>query len=144
MKVSAKARYAVRLLLDLAMHMDKGPVRTADLSEHTGISVRFIEQILQPLKKAGLVQSTRGAAGGYVLSADPREISMARIIRIIEGNLCLTHCCEDPKSCHRSPTCRSHRAWVRVTQVLEAELEGISIADLQEGLPPGAQHGCDC
>lgn len=144
MKVSAKARYAVRLLLDLAMHKDQGPVRTADLSDHTGISVRFIEQILQPLKKAGLVQSTRGAAGGYVLSADPKEISMGRIIRIIEGNLCLTHCCEDPKNCHRSPSCRSHRAWVRVTQVLEAELEGISIADLQEGLPPGVAHGCDC
>lgn len=143
MRISAKARYAVRLLLDLAMHTNQEPVRTADLSAHTGISVRFIEQILQPLKKAGLVRSTRGAAGGYLLSAKPSQISMALVIRIIEGNLCLTHCCEDPSSCSRSPDCLSHRAWVRVTRVLEAELASISIADLREGLPPGAAHGCD-
>lgn len=142
MKISAKARYAVRLLLDLAMHTDQGPVRTADLSEHTGISVRFIEQILQPLKKAGLVRSTRGAAGGYMLSADPAQVSMARVVRIIEGNLCLTHCCEDPGSCSRSPDCLSQRAWARATKVLEGELDSISIADLQEGLPPGSAHGC--
>jgi Rrf2 family protein len=142
MKVSAKARYAVRLLLDLSLHLNQGPVRTADLAEHTGISVRFIEQILQPLKKAGLVRSIRGAAGGYVLAGNPQEISMAGVIRIIEGNLCLTHCCEDPKTCNRSPDCRSHQAWVRVTKVLEAELEGITIADLQEGLPPGGPQGC--
>ncbi len=142
MKISAKARYAVRILLDLAMHEGLGPVRTTDISLRTGVSVRFIEQILQPLKKAGLVRSTRGAAGGYMLSADPAQISMASVIRIIEGNLCLTNCCEDPASCSRSPDCLSHRAWARATRVLEAELDSISIADLREGLPPGSAHGC--
>ncbi|MBU1042587.1 MAG: Rrf2 family transcriptional regulator [Proteobacteria bacterium] len=144
MKLSAKARYAVRILLDLATYQGQGPVRTADISEHTGVSVRFIEQILKPLKKAKLVESTRGASGGYVLSAKPEDISLAAIIRIIEGSLCLTHCCEDPKTCHRSPTCRSHRAWVRVTQVMEAELEDISIRDLQDDVILGTPHGCDC
>jgi Rrf2 family protein len=144
MKLSAKARYAVRILLDLAMHDGEGPVRTADISERTGVSVRFIEQILKPLKKAGLAQSTRGAAGGYVLAAKPQDISLARVIRTIEGGLCLTQCCENPKTCHRAPTCRSHRAWVRVTQVMEAELEGITIKDLQDDLPLDAAHGCDC
>lgn len=143
MKISAKARYAVRLLLDLSMHSDQGPVRTIDLSAHTGISVRFIEQILQPLKRAGLVSSTRGAAGGYMLSADPAGISMARVVRIIEGNLSLTHCCENPAICSRSPECLSHQAWARATRALEAELDSISIADLREGLQPGSSHGCD-
>ncbi len=144
MKISAKARYAVRILLDLAMHEGLGPVRTTDISLRTGVSVRFIEQILKPLKKAKLVDSTRGATGGYKLLARPEDISLARIIRIIEGGLCLTQCCENPKTCHRSPTCRSHRAWVRVTQVLEAELEGISIHDLQGDTLFGDSHGCDC
>lgn len=144
MKISAKARYAVRLLLDLAMNQDQGPVRTADLSAHTGISVRFIEQILQPLKKAGLVRSTRGAAGGYMLSADPAQISIAHIIRIIEGSLCLTHCCEAPGSCNRAPACRSHQAWARATKVLEAELDSITIAHLQEDALTGSPHGCGC
>lgn len=135
MKISAKARYAVRLLLDLAMHQNQGPVRTASLAEHTGISVRFIEQILQPLKRDGLVKSTRGAAGGYLLSADPRDISVARIVRVIEGTISLALCCDDPSTCKRSPVCSSHKAWVRATQVLEAELEAITIAQMQEGLP---------
>ncbi len=146
MKLSAKARYAVRILLDLALREGEGPVRTADISERTGVSVRFIEQILKPLKQAGLVQSTRGAAGGYVLSARPEDISLARIIRTIEGGLSLTQCCETPKNCHRSATCRSHRAWARVTQVMTAELENITIKDLHDDAPMDApmdaRHGC--
>ncbi len=145
MKLSAKARYAVRILLDLARHQDEGPVRVADISGRTGVSARFIEQILKPLKKAELVTSTRGATGGYALIAPPEDISLARVIRIIEGSLCLTQCCENPKVCTRSSHCRSHRAWVRVTQVMEAELEGISIKDLQDDTIPGtAAHGCAC
>jgi Rrf2 family protein len=144
MKLSAKARYAVRILLDLALHDGHGPVRTADISERTGVSARFIEQILKPLKKDGLVQSTRGASGGYVLSEKPEDVSLARIIRTIEGNLCLTQCCETPKNCHRADTCRSHRAWVRVTQVMEAELEGITIRDLQDDEGLNRSGGCAC
>jgi len=145
MKLSAKARYAVRILLDLARHQDEGPVRVADISGRTGVSARFIEQILKPLKKAELVTSTRGATGGYALIVPPEDISLARVIRIIEGSLCLTQCCENPKVCTRSSHCRSHRAWVRVTQVMEAELEGISIKDLQDDTIPGtAAHGCAC
>ena len=144
MKLSAKARYAVRILLDLAGHDQNGPVRTADISERTGVSARFIEQILKPLKKAKLVQSTRGASGGYVLSAKPGDISLAQVIRTIEGNLCLTLCCENPKACQRSGACRSHRAWVRVTQVMEAELEAISIKDLQDDEILNQHHGCAC
>ena len=144
MKLSAKARYAVRILLDLATHDEHGPVRTADISERTGVSARFIEQILKPLKKAGLVQSTRGASGGYALSEKPQDISLARIIRTIEGNLCLTQCCENPKTCQRAETCRSHRAWVRVTQVMEAELEGITIKDLQDDEMLNHKRGCPC
>lgn len=144
MRISAKARYAVRIILDLAMHEGLGPVRTTDISLRTGVSVRFIEQILKPLKKAKLVTSSRGATGGYTLLAKPEDITLAGIIRIIEGGLCLTQCCENPKTCHRSPSCRSHRAWVRITQVLEAELEAISIKDLQGDILFGGSHGCDC
>jgi Rrf2 family protein len=144
MKLSAKARYAVRILLDLAMHQGQGPVRTSDISAHTGVSVRFIEQILKPLKGAELVESTRGASGGYVLAVKPEDISLAAIIRIIEGSLCLTHCCENPKICDRSPTCRSHRAWVRVSQIMESELEAISIKDLQDDDILNTVHGCAC
>jgi len=144
MKLSAKARYAVRILLDLAINGESGPVRTADISERTGVTARFIEQILKPLKKAGMVQSTRGASGGYVLAEKPEDISLARIIRTIEGTLCLTPCCEDPATCQRAETCRSHRAWVRASQVLEAELDGITVKDLQDDSILNHPHGCGC
>jgi len=136
MKLSAKARYAVRILLDLAIHDGSGPVSTADISERTGVSARFIEQILKPLKKAELVQSTRGATGGYMLGADPADISLARVIRTIEGSLSLTKCCEAPVTCPRSSSCRSHNAWMRVSRVMQAELEGITIKDLQDDDAP--------
>jgi len=132
MKLSAKARYAVRILLDLAIHDGNGPVSTADISARTGVSARFIEQILKPLKKAELVESTRGATGGYMLGAAPADISLARVIHTIEGSLSLTQCCEAPVACPRSSFCRSHKAWVRVSRVMQAELEGITIKDLQE------------
>ncbi len=144
MKLSAKARYAVRILLDLARHLDEGPVRTTDISGRTGVSARFIEQILKPLKKAALVTSTRGATGGYTLVVRPEDISLARVIRIIEGSLCLTQCCENPSVCSRSSHCRSHRAWVRVSQVLDAELESISIKDLQDDTLSCTGPDCAC
>ncbi len=142
MKLSAKARYAVRILLDLAQHDARGPIRTADISERTGVTVRFIEQILKPLKKAGLVQSTRGAAGGYTLAEKPESINLARVIRTIEGGLSLTRCCDTPGNCARVDTCRTHRAWVHVTQVMEAELAAISLRDLQDDENPDGPGPC--
>ncbi|MHC1753509.1 RrF2 family transcriptional regulator [Humidesulfovibrio sp.] len=142
MKLSAKARYAVRILLDLAAHDADGPVRTADISQRTGVTARFIEQILKPLKKSGLVRSTRGAAGGYALAEKPEDVSLARVIRTIEGGLSLTRCCENPALCTRSADCRTHRAWLRVTRVMEAELEGISLRALLDD--EGGHHAEAC
>jgi len=142
MKLSAKARYAVRILLDLAQHDARGPIRTADISARTGVTVRFIEQILKPLKKAGMVQSTRGAAGGYTLAEEPEAINLARIIRTIEGGLSLTRCCDTPGNCARVDTCRTHHAWVRVTRVMESELAAISLRDLQDDNTPDGPGGC--
>lgn len=142
MKLSAKARYAVRILLDLAQHDASGPVRTADIAERTGVTARFIEQILKPLKKASLVHSTRGAAGGYVLAEKPEGVSLARIIRTIEGGLSLTRCCAAPQACPRSDDCRTHRAWMRVTRVMETELEAITLRTLLDDEGQDAPGAC--
>lgn len=140
MKLSAKARYAVRILIDLARHDAGGPVRTADISARTGVTVRFIEQILKPLKRDGLVLSTRGAAGGYALALPPQEVSLAHVIRTIEGALSLTRCCENPALCARLDDCPTHKAWLRVSRVMEAELEGISLRELMDG--PATPQDC--
>lgn len=130
MKLSARSRYATRLLLDLAMHDDDSPLRTAVLSESTGITVQFIEQIIRPLKKAGLIVSKRGATGGHILDKDPATITVGEIVRIMEGGINLTDCVGDKTICSRSATCRTRLVWKRASEVLEQELDSITLADL--------------
>ena len=131
MKLSARSRYATRLLLDLALSQtDDSPRRTTLLSEATGITVQFIEQILRPLKQAGLVVSVRGAAGGHILNRDPAEITVGEIVRIMEGGVKLTDCVFDENLCERASTCRTRHVWVRASKVLEQELDSVTLADL--------------
>ncbi|NJB67299.1 Rrf2 family protein [Desulfobaculum xiamenense] len=130
MKLSARSRYATRLLLDLASHMGEGPLRASLLSEHTGISVQFIEQIIKPLKKARLVSSTRGATGGHTLAVGPEDITLARIVDIMEDGINLTKCCAEPDSCERSAECRTRNAWLNASRALRDGLAAITLADL--------------
>lgn len=132
MKLSARSRYATRLLLDLALRETDSPQRTTILSESTGITVQFIEQILRPLKKAGLIVSVRGAAGGHILNQDPSTITVGEIVRIMEGGISLTDCVTDDGLCNRSPICLTRKVWQRASRVLEEELDSITLADLMK------------
>lgn len=136
MKISARSRYATRILIDLALHEQDAPIRTTAISERTGITVQFIEQILKPLKQTELVTSKRGAMGGYVLNRRPEEISLGEIIRVMEGPLCLTDCCEDSKLCTRSGICMTRDAWRRVSSIMARALESIKLSDVINGVPP--------
>ena len=136
MKISARSRYATRILIDLAMNEDEAPVPTTVIAERTGITVQFIEQILKPLKQAGLIVSKRGAMGGYTLNRKPEAISLGEIIRIMEGPLCLTDCCADAGSCSRSESCMTRGAWSKVSAIMAEALDSIRISDVIGGLPP--------
>jgi len=136
MKLSARTRYATRLLLDLAQHSDaETPVTTTTLSEVSGISVQFIEQILKPLKKAGLVSSVRGASGGHMLAHKPEETTIGDVIRVMEGGIDLTHCCQEDvaKECPRTGRCLTRVVWLRASRALARELDSITLKDLIEG-----------
>lgn len=132
MKLSARSRYATRLLLDLALRNTDSPQKTTILSESTGITVQFIEQILRPLKKAGLIVSVRGAAGGHILDKDPSEITVGEVVRIMEGGISLTDCVNDCGICNRSGTCRTRHVWQHASKVLEQTLDAITLADLMK------------
>lgn len=132
MKLSARSRYATRLLLDLALQQTDKPRRTTLLSEATGITVQFIEQILRPLKKADLITSVRGATGGHILNQDPASITVGEIVRIMEGGINLTDCVIDDSLCERSPICKTRNVWVRASKALEEELNSITLADLMK------------
>lgn len=131
MKLSARSRYASRILLELARNKGVSPISAAMLAQRTGISVQFIEQILKPLKHRCVTSSVRGAAGGHWLAKPADQISLGDVVRIMEGDISLAACCnEKPKKCLRRDVCPTRQAWQRVSNVLAQELDSISIADL--------------
>lgn len=130
MKLAAKTRYAARILLALAELQENELLTTTQLAHRTGITPQFIEQILKALKKGGLTQSTRGAAGGHALTRSPEEISLEEIVRLMEGGIQLALCCRDGYPCPRTATCPTKGAWLKATQALEMALRDISVADL--------------
>lgn len=131
MKLSAKTRYAARVLLDLARHDKAVPVPATRLSQHTGVSVQFIEQILKPLKQAGFTTSTRGAGGGHCLAKRPTEITLADVVCLMEGGIQLTLCgSEDKTICDSRDFCVTRTAWVKVSECLTRELSNITLQDL--------------
>ena len=144
MKLSARSRYASRILLELARHKGASPMSAATLSQHTGVSVQFVEQILKPLKQSGLTRSVRGAAGGHRLARPAEDITLGEVVRLMEGGILLTVCCgEKANDCPRREGCLTRRAWLQVSESLEKELDSISLASLLHGdhvCPEGAQR----
>lgn len=131
MKLSARARYASRILLELARHKSPTPMSAATLSLHTGVSVQFVEQILKPLKQSGLTRSVRGAAGGHRLARPAEDITLGEVVRLLEGGIQLTVCCgEKANECPRREGCLTRRAWMQVSNSLERELDSITLAHL--------------
>jgi Rrf2 family protein len=104
------------------------------LSQHTGVSVQFVEQILKPLKQSGLTRSVRGAAGGHRLAKSAEDITLGEVVRLMEGGIMLTVCCkEDANNCPRRDGCLTRDAWMQVSRSLEKELDSISLAKLLSG-----------
>ncbi len=143
MKLSAKSRYASRILLDLALHNEGIPHRVGDIAERTGITVPFIEQIIKPLKHAGMVASKRGASGGHQLNLPPDRITLGDVVRVMEGSVELSACLSDPGLCDRTAVCLTRTAWQRATDAMLRELDTISLAELAQGAPKCCQLADD-
>ena len=131
MKLSARSRYAARILLELARHTSSTPMSAAVLSQHTGVSVQFVEQILKPLKQHVLTKSVRGAAGGHRIARPAEEITLGEVVRVMEGGIRLTVCCgEKADNCQRKDGCLTRKAWMTISRRLEEELDSISLSSL--------------
>ena len=130
MKLSTKTRYGIRLLLDLARYYDQGPVQIGDIAKRQDISVKFLEQIIRPLKKASLVTSTRGPKGGHAFARAPEEISLGEIVQALESSPVLADCVDDDDHCMRASECSIRMAWQEATSVLFEKLNSITITDL--------------
>lgn len=132
MKFSVKSEYAVIAVLDMALTSDKGPVHVRAIARRQAIPVRFLEQVMASLKKAGLVESFRGSQGGYVLSRDPREISMAQIIESVEGPITPMDCAVGTLEyrCLQMHGCVVKEVWEDVRKAMTGVLSRVSIADV--------------
>jgi Rrf2 family protein len=130
MKLSTRSRYGTRLLVDLARHDDQAPIQIGEISKRQGISVKYLEQLIRPLKKAGYVTSVRGAKGGHLLAINPEQIKLGDIVRLFETHTDLAECINSPEKCDMSDECRVRLVWQEATHVLYQKLDSTSIADL--------------
>ena len=130
MKLSTRSRYGTRILLDLARYHSQGPVQIGEISKRQAISVKYLEQLIRPLKQANLVTSVRGPKGGHLLVKKPEEITLGQVVRLFEGQSELVECISHPEKCSMSDDCQVRLAWQDATRVLYEKLDGTTIADL--------------
>lgn len=119
--------------MDLARHMNQGPVQIGEISKRQDISVKYLEQLIRPLKQAKLVTSVRGPKGGHLLAEKPENISLGQIVRLFEGQSDLVECVSNPEKCSMSDDCQVRLAWKDATMVLYEKLDSTTIAALMKG-----------
>ncbi len=133
-KLSTKGRYGTRLMLNLALHSQTGDeaVILKNIASEEEISIRYLEQIIIPLKIKRLVKSIRGAGGGYSLSRKPAQIKVGEILEALEGPICLVDCINDPDYCGRLPLCSAFEVWRGASDLLKDYFDKITLQDLLE------------
>jgi len=133
-RLSTKGRYGTRLMLNLANHYTNGQesIILRSVSDAEEISIRYLEQIIIPLKINKLVKSIRGAGGGYTLARHPSKIMIRDILNALEGSCDLVECVEDEDFCQRSKRCAAHEVWLKASDMLKEYFGKISLQDLQK------------
>lgn len=133
MKISTRGRYAVRVMLDLALNNTGECIKVKEIALRQGISEKYLEQIIAILNKAGYVKSVRGAQGGYRLTKQPQEYTVGMILRLTEGSLAPVACLEEgAEVCGRCDTCETLEVWKELHDTVNQLVDGITIADLVE------------
>lgn len=132
MKISTKGRYALRFMLDLALHDGYGPVALAEISRRQDISEKYLEQIIRALNRANLLESVRGAGGGYLLNRDPDEYTVGEILRATEGDLSPVACAGEGAKCCREDRCATVDLWRKIREAVNGVVDSVTLQDLVE------------
>ena len=134
MNITSKGRYALRIMLDLAQHGNQDFVSLKTVAERQKISMKYLEMIVARLKKAGLVDSSRGKEGGYRLSAAPESTSVLRILSCIEDNLAPVSCIQSGAiNCSHADACLTIPMWMELDEITNGYLASVSLQDLLSG-----------
>jgi len=126
LEISKKTDYGIELLVGLATHFKKGPISLRQIAEERKLPYRFLGQIVGPLRKAGIVDSKEGLNGGYFLTKKPSEVSLVRIVKILEGSTGIMGCF----GCAREENCQPKNIWRQLEKVLYQEMKNKTLADL--------------
>ena len=134
MNITTKGRYALRVMLDLAQHSDAGFVSLKVTAERQNVSLKYLEMIISHLKKAGLVESTRGKEGGYRLTRDPDQYTVLEILSCIEDNLAPVSCIQAGEiHCDHAEACRTIPMWKELDEITNRYLSSVTLEDLLTG-----------
>ena len=128
MMISTKGRYGLRLMLDLATEGGERPVPVIEIAKRQNISEKYLEQIISPLSKAGLVKSIRGAQGGYILTRPAAEITAGDILRAAEGTIAPVECCDS--GCDRSDGCINFGLYKKIQDAVDSVVDSVTLADM--------------
>ena len=118
------------MILDLAQHYGKGAVQLGEIANRQNISLKYLEQIIRPLKKAGFVKSFRGAKGGHILNQPPEEVTVGEVVSVLEGGKTLVSCDQEPEVCNRVESCVTRYIWMEAAAAMYDRLAAITFADL--------------
>ena len=140
MKLSTKSRYGTRMILDLAQHYGQGAIQLGEIAKRQKISLKYLEQIIRPLKKAGFVKSFRGVKGGHMLTKPPGEVTVGEVVALLEGGKTLVSCDKEPEVCNRVDVCVTRSIWVEAATAMYARLATITFADLLSMNANGCQE----
>lgn len=133
MKISTKGRYALRVMIDLAVHDTGEFISLRNVSKRQEITIKYLEQIIPLLSRAGFLRSTRGKDGGYRLAMPAKDYTVGGILRAVEGSLAPVVCVEgEPNRCPKRADCSTLHVWIGLDKVINDYLDGITLEELAE------------
>lgn len=132
MKISTKGRYALRLMMELALNGNDRPISIKEVAVRQGISDKYLEQIISMMSSAGYVRSIRGAGGGYILTETPDKYTVGMILRTTEGSLAPVACVDENNPCDRVENCATTEVWRRLNTAINDVVDNITLQDLIE------------
>jgi Rrf2 family protein len=133
LRLSTKGQYGVRAMFEIARGFPDRPVTIKEISRRQDVSVAYLEQILNKLRKADLIVSRKGPGGGYLLNKKPENISIASILNELEGPLAITSCLDPSEGCVRADRCVTHLLWKALGEQIESYLNTITLKNLIAG-----------
>jgi Rrf2 family cysteine metabolism transcriptional repressor len=132
MKISTRIRYGTRAILELAAHYGQGAIELKEIAQRENIPAKYLEQVIIPLRTAGLVKSVRGSKGGYALAKSPSEVCLREVYEALEGPIRLVDCLGNLQACQKIPSCVTREIWKEVSEAIDKIFGSVTLEEMLE------------